>query len=434
VSALLLWLFFLLFSLSAVRNVVFFAFTAYFVFLTNYHNISVYKFLPARLSGLKVRHILSAALKVMLIFWMLNYIGNLNLRGYFDFDKFQRKREFGGGISLRNFPYKAADFLVDNEIKGNFFNDFNSGAYLAGRASPNIKVFIDGRTEVYGAEYFLKYRKIWKGDRKLFNEAAERYQLTGAFLNSVYVPAPEKTIRHLYKNKEWVLVYFDYDAAIFLRDIPGNRKWIDRYAMDLSQWQVPKVDLIRLGVRNVTPYQHINRARALFNLKLYDKAQEEAEEVLRVEPYNETAYKIISKVNIEKEEYDKALENSRKAKLLDPGDMETHYLLGVSFYHLGDLDQALAQCRKVLADNSKNPKVLFFTSLIYAKQRKYGKSINLLKMARREAPKNAKDVIKLGDLFFKQNAFQRARQVYKMALEIEPGNDKVKAKLKRIKD
>jgi len=295
-------------------------------------------------------------------------------------------------------------------------------------------VFIDGRTEVYGAEYFLKYRKIWKGDRKLFNEAAERYQLTGAFLNSVYVPAPEKTIRHLYKNKEWVLVYFDYDAAIFLRDIPGNRKWIDRYAMDLSQWQVPKVDLIRLGVRNVTPYQHINRARALFNLKLYDKAQEEAEEVLRVEPYNETAYKIISKVNIEKEEYDKALENSRKAKLLDPGDMETHYLLGVSFYHLGDLDQALAQCRKVLADNSKNPKVLFFTSLIYAKQRKYGKSINLLKMARREAPKNAKDVIKLGDLFFKQNAFQRARQVYKMALEIEPGNDKVKAKLKRIKD
>ena len=40
------------------------------------------------------------------------------------------------------------DFLVANKVKGNFFNDFNSGAYLVGRCSPNIKVFIDGRTEV----------------------------------------------------------------------------------------------------------------------------------------------------------------------------------------------------------------------------------------------------------------------------------------------
>jgi hypothetical protein len=69
--------------------------------------------------------------------------------GYYDFDKFERKMEYGG-VSLRNYPYKAADFLVANKIKGNFFNDFNSGAYLLGRASPDIKVFIDGRTEVYG--------------------------------------------------------------------------------------------------------------------------------------------------------------------------------------------------------------------------------------------------------------------------------------------
>ena len=83
-------------------------------------------------------------------------------------------REFGG-ITQRNYPNKAADFLVENKVKGNFFNDFNSGAYLIGRCFPDIKVFMDGRTEVYGPRFFQYYDKAWKqGDVKILEEILDK--------------------------------------------------------------------------------------------------------------------------------------------------------------------------------------------------------------------------------------------------------------------
>ena len=143
VQAVMLWAVFLVFSLIAVRNIVFFAFTAYFVVLANLQFISFKGLWPARWDSEQCRASVSLAFKIFLMLGMIHYADRLLLlRGYFDFDKFEQKSEFGG-VSLRNFPYKAADFLVDNGIKGNFLNDFNSGAYLVGRAYPDVKVFID---------------------------------------------------------------------------------------------------------------------------------------------------------------------------------------------------------------------------------------------------------------------------------------------------
>ncbi len=309
------WLVFLLFSLNAVRNVVFFAFAAYFVILANSMEIS-FVFLKQRK---QLALITPTILNILLVLWMFQCVEKSVLRGYFDFDKYERKSEYGG-VSQRNFPHKAADFLVENKIQGKFFNDFNSGAYLLGRASPDIKVFIDGRTEVYGADYFQRYKKIWKGDKKLFEEAVKKYDLTGAFLNSVYVPAPKKFIRYLYESKEWILVYFNYDAAIFLKNVLQNQKWIQQYAMDLSQWKTPKVDLLRVGLRNITPYQNISRAYALYNMKFYDKARSEIAEALRVSPGNSRAYELLGKMYIDEENYPKAFEYLRKAKMLNPYD------------------------------------------------------------------------------------------------------------------
>jgi len=78
------------------------------------------------------------------------------------------------------YPYKAVDFIVRHKIKANIFNDFNSGAYLIGRTYPNIKVFIDGRTEVYGASFFETYQKIWQdGNAKILHNSSVKTILPG---------------------------------------------------------------------------------------------------------------------------------------------------------------------------------------------------------------------------------------------------------------
>ena len=357
INAFLLWFIFLLFSLIALRNVVFFAFSAYFAFLANFQYISTEEFLPPRWNNAKSRAILSTILKAALIIWIINYGNQLLLRGYYDFDKFERKSEFGG-LSQRNFAHKAVDFLVDNNIKGNFFNDFNSGAYLLGRASPDIKVFIDGRTEVYGAKFYKEHRKIWEGDTELFDKAVDRYHLTGAFLNSVYVPAPEKIIRYLYEHKDWALVYFDYDAAVFLKDIPANRQWIDRYRMDIARWQVKPAELLKIGTYKVIPYRYVNRAYALFNMGFPRKAETEAVEALRIEPYNTKAHKLLGKIYNDRGEFARGFESLRKAKLLDPNDTKVRYQIALALYHLGEPEQAQEQCQRVLSRKPEDPEAL----------------------------------------------------------------------------
>lgn len=428
VSALLLWFIFLLFSLSALRNIVFFAFAAYFAFLANFQYVSVPEFLPPRCRNVKFLSGCSVILSAVLIVWMLDYGGRLSLRGYYDFDRFERKSEYGG-VSLRNFPRKAADFLIVNNIQGNFFNDFNSGAYLLGRVSPGVKVFIDGRTEVYGAEFYKMYRDIWEGDTGLFDEAADRYRLTGAFLNSVYVPAPARTIRHLYDNPEWVLVYFDYDAAVFLRDIPANRRWIDRYRMDLTQWRTPDADLLKIGTQKVEPYRHVNRAYALFNMGFPEKAEAEAAEALRVEPYNPQAHKLLGRIYNERGEFAEAFESLRKAKLLAPDDMKVRYQIAVALYHLGETGKAEEQCRRVLATNPKNAEGLFLLSLIYAKKHMYDEMRETLRAAGRSAPDEVEGILRVGDLLVEQKEFPRAREIYGMILEADPENIEVKKRL-----
>jgi len=327
----------------------------------------------------------SIGIKVVLIWAMLIYIQARSIRGYYDFDKYERKSEHGG-LSLRNYPYKAVDFLIESGIEAKIFNDFNSGAYLIGRTSPKIKVFIDGRTELYGGDFFEDYNKAWRGDTELFDALVQKFDLTGAFLNSVYVPAPEETIRHLYESPDWALVYFDYDAAFFLRTVDKNKEWIKQFKIDLSKRSVEKADLLKIRGVRVTPYRYTNRAQALYHLKMYDQAREEAEEALSLSAIEPIAYKIIGKVALKDKLYSKAMQALRHAKILKPNDFETRFYLAKAYYYLEEFDLAQSELNRVLKANPDNPLGLLLSSNIYQKLGQEQQAMSILEKVKALAP------------------------------------------------
>jgi tetratricopeptide (TPR) repeat protein len=433
-GVLLFWGLFFFLAVHAVRNMAFFAFAAYFISIVNFYSVPFERggrFLSVCREAVgrgSYKHAGGVALKALLIIWMIQFIHQNSSRAYYDFDRKGWKSEFGG-VSLQNYPDKAVDFLVKNKIAGNFFNDFNSGAYLIGRTSPRIKVFIDGRTEVYGAAFFSQYDKIWKGDRRLFDEAVRDYHLTGAFLGSVRVPAPAELISRLYADRDWVMVYFDYDAAIFLRDIPQNREWIDSHRVDLSRWQTEKTELLRLGLNKIEPYRYVNRAYALFNMKLYERAIQEAEEGMRIDPSNARLYMLWGKFNIEDKDYIRAFENLRKANLLDPGDIWIRYYLAVSLYHLDEIRGAKDQCQFVLKRRPGHAKALFLLALIHARDQDYPLSREILEKGYRVSPHSVEELIAIADLLSDQGQYARAREVYALALDADPGNTHIKKAL-----
>lgn len=410
------WLIFFLVSLAALRNVVFFAFAAYFVCMTNFGNLSAKELIPISFKDKKFEYITLCILKILLIAWMVQYGARLSMASYFDFDKYELKSEFGG-ITQRNYPDKAADFLIAHQIKGNFFNDFNSGAYLIGRCFPNIKVFIDGRTEVYGPEFFKYYKKIWgETDTETFEEAVKKYHIIGALLNTTHEAAPPKILSHLYQSQEWVPVYFNYDAVIFLKDIPQNQGVIRQCRLDLSQWKAPQIDLQKLGPRKVMPYQYVNRAFTLEALDFDTAALEEAYEALRILPHSIGAYKIIGKIYGKKNDYQKAFENFRIAAMLSPQDAEIRSNLGLAYDKLGDFDRAIRQYTWITQAQPKDPKAYFLLAKMSVKKEKWDEAVKVLEKGFRIDSRATQDTLEIGDMIYNKEKFEIAKKVYELAL------------------
>jgi len=428
VTVLLFWVFSLVFSLCAVRNIVFFAFTAFLAVMSNLRQEGAPQTVFRKTRNIKLFYLGLILLKSLMIGGMLSYAGEISLRGYFDFDTLRRKSEFGG-FTKRNFPYKAVDWLVEQRIRGNFLNDFNSGAYLVGRAFPRVRVFIDGRTEMYGEAFFNAYRKVWSGDPQQIAAAIRQYHLTGAFLNSSEDPVPGDLLRYFYENKEWVLVYFDYDAAIFLKDVPENQWWIDHHAVDLPSWKFQKMDLFKVGLKKITPYPYFNRAEAFLKLSLWDKAEEEINEALRINPHHPDPYRLLGQIHVKRKEWSEAFEDLRKAKLLAPGDMRVRYLLGVALCHLGELPLAREQALRLRDHDPKNPNGMFLSALIYAKEQRHEDALAFLAKAHHLVPENAQEILRIGDVLFEQRAFAQAKVAYRLALATGRSLKKVRKKL-----
>ncbi|MBF0522411.1 MAG: tetratricopeptide repeat protein [Candidatus Omnitrophica bacterium] len=431
ISALLLWIIFLAFSLIAIRNIPFFAFTAYLVSITNLLNINASQVVPLRFSDEKFKYITLIMLHLIFAAGLFRYGQAMVSKYYYDLDTYERKAEFGGGVTTQGFPHKAVVFLKKNNIKGNFFNDFNSGAYLLGNVYPNIRVFIDGRTEVYGGKFFLQYNKMWKdGNVQLFEKAVSKYHLTGALMNSARQHIPKNILKYIYKSKDWTLVYFGDDGAIFLKNIPQNKAWIDKFRIDLTKWQPPKVDLFRIGEQATLPFQNYDRAFTLESLGLNDQALLELKDGLKISPNYFQSYELLGKIYAQKKQYQQAFEYFRIASAMVPSDKEGRFNLALAYLDLGQYPYAIDQYKKLTRFWSDDMKGFFFLAKAYIKNKQYDKALEVLKQIYPKKTRSYKDILALVDLMCRQGAYSRGKELYSYILSVESKNKQSKSVLK----
>jgi hypothetical protein len=126
-------------------------------------------------------------------------------------------------FSEQFYPVSAVEFLKKEKISGNLFSHDGFGDYLIYAAWPQHKVFIDGRTDMYGAERLKEYLRLahampgWK-------EVVGKYGFSSILFdtNSVLTSA-------LTEDRNWHLIHSDPVASIFLRKDSGNQHIIDKY-------------------------------------------------------------------------------------------------------------------------------------------------------------------------------------------------------------
>ncbi len=225
-------------------------------------------------------------------------------------------------------------------------------------------------------------------------------------------------MKYFYDNKDWALVYFDYDGVIFLKRIPENQDIIERYEMDLTKWEPKKIDLYKLGSVKVTPYQASNRAYTLEAADLDDAALKEIEDVLRVAPNYADPYKLFGKISGKHKEFEKAYEYYRIASVLDPDDMETKANMAQALYDLGKYEEAIKQYNKIIHAQPGQARPYYNLAKAYAQNKQYDEALNVSKRAIRLDSQGSDPIKEVGDILFEQGEYEKAREIYNAGLKM----------------
>lgn len=368
---LLIWGITMICALRMSRVMIFFAVIAYGVTLLNMRQLSDEGGPLLKFFGQSVRkRLVMIGVYTMMIVFAVQIIAKTSLNGYFDYDQMKRKSEFSG-VSLKNFPAKAVDFLKEQEISGRFLNNFNSGSYLIGHVWPKIEVYIDGRTDIYGQDFFADYRKIMAGDMDRLNEQVQKYNIRGAFLSYGLQFSQGDLIKKLYDSPEWELVYFDDDAVIFLRNISENDPWIRKLRINLANYHPPELDFRKIGLMPISPAPQNARAKVLYITGHLEQAEEELSDAMKINTASPGAWKLKGRIALDRKQYFDAYISLRQSKLRNSSDMETRYYLSQAFFGLGWIKESWDQVMLIHHDNPQNPFALLQMVKIFMHQKDF---------------------------------------------------------------
>lgn len=174
-------------------------------------------------------------------------------------------------------PKSAADFISENHIKGNMLNDMGAGGYFSWRLYPEVKTFIDTRALNYTVlkEYaWLSTAKdsafdrpLQPGKTPLWKRLLDHYKINVIVFNpfDIYGNLIPLTL-NLVEDEDWVPVFSDVMAVIFVRNIPGNSHIINKFRLakdDIYNTMILRASLTA-GYHTKSPY-HVEALGDIFS-------------------------------------------------------------------------------------------------------------------------------------------------------------------------
>ncbi len=117
--------------------------------------------------------------------------------------------------SPRGFPENAVKYLLEEKPEGNLFNLYGWGGYIIWTASPEYKVFIDGRADMYG-DFIYEYLTVYRIEPK-WKDVLDKYEI-----GIVLIPIDRPLGVVLSESRYWKEVYRDEVAVVYTRETPRS--------------------------------------------------------------------------------------------------------------------------------------------------------------------------------------------------------------------
>lgn len=420
INYLLLWLFFFAISVRINRNIIFFNFIAFLSVTDSLNNdFNLNKISLARLRKYFPNEILrpfKCLILLLIIISVSMHGSNMLNSSYYIFEEARTKSSFLG-ITAKECAAKAADFMLENNLPKNIFNFFNDGSYLIYRLAPKGKVFIDGRTELYGGAFFEDYEKILNVNKNTIASLFKKYNINTVLISQPFFDM-HGLARYFYTSRGWALVYFDADALIFLKNNTQNKNLINKFKVDLDNWLVASADIKKIGLRRVLPEPYLKRAWIFYYLGLYEQAVSEAKEGLRMLPSSTDAHNILCRIYLKKKLYDQAFESLRLARIYAGLDKETLISLGSFYLKTDKINDAINSFKKLTKVAPRFPESYYLLSHAYSKSGNINLAIHSLKTAIKLNPYQPKYYQELGALFYQDKKPREATRLYQKAVSL----------------
>lgn len=143
----------------------------------------------------------------------------------------ERLTDVGIGVSAYSSPARMVDFLEYHGISGRALNEMGLGGYLIFRRWPKERVFIDGRTPVYGDRFYEDFVDIFRTEHN-FQELDRRWRFDYIVFSSFQIWQQRAFHAYLWGNPEWRLVYAGHDGFVYLRNEPKFARIIRELAIE----------------------------------------------------------------------------------------------------------------------------------------------------------------------------------------------------------
>ncbi|MFT5169755.1 MAG: tetratricopeptide (TPR) repeat protein, partial [Candidatus Omnitrophota bacterium] len=227
-------------------------------------------------------------------------------------------------------------------------------------------------------------------------------------------------------SEEWILVYFNYDAIIFLKDVEKNKEWIDAFEIDLEKWEIPKISWERLGLTKVSSYQYGHRAKSFYNIDLFDLAKEESLEALRISPEDVNSYHVLGKIALQDKEYDQAYIYLRQARMLGKRSLELTHDIIRSYMGKEMFEKSEVKCLDALRSKPNHRTMRLLLVEIHVLQDRYDHVLEEIDHIDGLTWMNADDLMGIADLLEEKKAYGLAKEVYQRVVDLDGKNEEAR--------
>ena len=248
------------------------------------------------------------------------------------------------------YPVSATNFIKKIHLSGNMYNEYAYGGYLLYQLYPDVKVFIDGRTDLYLCceipEGLIagKLKTVSDDDYRdvLYQTTWDKYNISYVVIRTEKNTVLRKIARVLNTDPEWSLIFWDDYTQIFVRHDGKNDSILEKYAASAATPYLKDPYIKDQQKQAMAEYEQMNdmvksgrTSNAIGYILLQQGQLEEArpwfEEAARLNNIFESPLMNLGELAVHDGDYRKAIEYYKKAQKMAPDRGMIYIRLGQLF-------------------------------------------------------------------------------------------------------